>query len=341
MRTLLLGSVLVVAVHGVCIADSNAPALPRDYERALLLIHTFNGAGNELEVAMRLAEKLAKSHPGQGYSETLKAEALSTWQLDQRGEPTSVRMQVIALADQALRLNPKLAQAYVARARALVRASDYVEAYRSVDAALKLDPNLNGAMFMQAEIFRRTGMVSEAETWYLKFIDATSDPRRKSNGYYWLAKAYQDGASRDPSQRSLLLPKARTAFESMLKLDPGGAYGNVNFAVFLNSEAVDFGAAETYAQKALSIMEFPMARYHLAIARYQKLSLADLRASELRAAIRQVHESTGISLEEAVEFVSQCAGMRARLQSVQQRAQNDAAFISADSQPYLNTGCRG
>jgi tetratricopeptide (TPR) repeat protein len=341
MRKLLLETVFLVAVHGICIADSNTQALPADYQRALLLIHTFSGAGNELDVAMELAEKLSTSHPGQGYSETLKAEALSTWQLDQRGSPTSVRIHVITLADQALRLNPKLAQAHVARARAQVRASEYGEAYRSVDAALKLDPSLSGAMFMRAEIFRRTGMVAEAETWYGKFIDATADQRRKSNGYYWLAKTYQDAFSRDPSQRSVLLPKARTAFESMLKLDPDGAWGNVNYAVFLNSEAVDFGAAERYAQKALSIMDFPMARYHLAIARYQKLSLGDLRASELREAIRQVHESTGISLEDAVEFVGPCLGMKARLQSVQARVLNDAAFISADSQRYLNTGCRG
>lgn len=341
MRKLLWETILLLAVHGVCIADSNTQALPADYQRALLLIHTFSGAGNELDVAMQLAEKLSNSHPGQGYSETLKAEALSTWRLDQRGGPTSVRMQVIALADQALRLNPRLAQAHVARARALVRASDYVEAYRSVDAALKLDPNLNGAMFMRADIFRRTGMTAEAEAWYLKFIGATADEKRKSNGYYWLAKTYQDAASRDPSQRSLMLPKARAAFESMLKLDPDGARDNVNYAVFLNSEAVDFDAAERYAQKALSIMDFPMARYHLAIARYQKLSLRDLRASELRAAIRQVHESTGISLEDAVEFVSPCVGMRARLQRVQARVLNDAAFMSADSQRYLNAGCRG
>jgi tetratricopeptide (TPR) repeat protein len=341
MRKLLLEAILLLAAHGPCIADSNTQALPADYQRALLLIHTFSGAGNELNDAMQLAEKLATSHPGQGYSETLKAEALSTWQLDQRGGPTSVRMQVIALADEALRLNPKLAQAHVARARALARASDFVEAYRSVDAALKLDPNLNGAMFMRADIFRRTGMVAEAETWYLKFIDATADQRRKSNGYYWLAKTYQDGLSRDPSQRSVLLPKARTAFESMLKLDPDGAYSNVNFAVFLNAEAVDFGAAERYAQKALSIMDFPMARYHVAIARYQKLSLRDLRASELREAVAQIRDSTGISIEDAIEFVSPCLGMRARLQNVQTRTQNDAPFLSADSQRYLNMGCRG
>lgn len=341
MRKLLLNTILLLAVHGLCIADNNTHALPADYQRALLLIHTFSGAGNELDVAMQLAEKLSASHPGQGYSETLKAEALSTWRLDQRGGPTSVRMHVIALADQALRMNPKLAQAHVARARALVRASDYVEAYRSVDAALKLDPNLNGAMFMRAEIFRRTGMVAEAETWYQKFIDATADQRRKSNGYYWLAKTYQDALARDPSQRNVLLPKARTAFESMLKLDPDGAWGNVNYAVFLNSEAVDFGAAERYAQRALSIMDFPMARYHLAIARYQKLSLGNLRASELRQAVSQVHESTGISLEDAVEFVSPCVGMKARLQSVQVRVLNDAAYMTADGQRYLTSGCRG
>src|SRR6185503_8777115 len=98
MRKLLLETILLVAVHGVCIADSNTQALPADYQRALLLIHTFSGSGNELDVAMQLAEKLSISHPGQGYSETLKAEALSTWQLDQRGGPTSMRMHVIDLA---------------------------------------------------------------------------------------------------------------------------------------------------------------------------------------------------------------------------------------------------
>lgn len=341
MRKLFLGAILSVALHGLCVADGNSQALPADYQRALLLIHSFSGSGNELQVAMQLAEKLSTSHPGQGYSETLKAEALSTWQLDQRGEPTSVRMQVLALADEALRLNPKLAQAHVARARALARASEYKEARASVLAALNLDPNLNGAMFMRAEIFRRTEMLASAEEWYLKFIDATADQRRKANGYYWLARAYQGALSRYPSQRSALLLKARTAYESMLKLDPNGANSNVSYAEFLNAEGIDFGAAERYAQRALNIMEFPTARYHLAIARYQKLSLGDLRASELRAAIGQVHESTGISLEEAVDVVSHCAGMRARLQSVQERARNDAAFISADSQRYLNSGCRG
>jgi len=341
MRKLLLEAILLVAIHGVCIADSNPQSPPADYQQALLLIHSFSGAGNELDVAMQLAERLSTTHWRRYYSETLKAEALSTWQLDQRGGPTSVRMQVISLAELALSLNPKLAQAHVARARALAKAGDFVEAYRSVDAALTLDPNLSGALFMRADIFRRTGMVAEAEKWYLKFIDATPDERRKANGYYWLAKAYQDALFRDPSQRSELLPKARTAFESTLKLDPDGAYTNVNYAVFLNSEAADFSAAERYAQKALSIMDFPMARYHLAIARYQKLSLRDLRASELRGEIKQVRESTGISLDDAVQFVSHCAGMKTRLQSVQERAQNEAKFISADSQRYLNTGCRG
>ena len=340
MRKLLLTTVLAVA-HGLGIADSDTSVLPADYQRALHLIHAFSGAGSELSDAMQLAEKLASSHPGRGYSEVLKAEALSTWQLDQRGGPTAVRMHVIALADEALRLNPKLAQAHVARARALLRASDYEQANASINAALELDPGLAGAIFLRADMFRRTGMVEWAETWYLKFIDATPDRSRKSNGYYWLAKAYQDAASRDPSQRKQMLGKARDAFESSLELHPGGAWGNVNYAVFHNAEGVDFAVAERYAQKALSIMEFPMARHHLAIARYQQLSRGTLRASELRDAIRQIEQSTGVSLEDAVQFAGGCVGMRGRLQSVQERTRNDARLMSADSARHLDAGCRG
>src|SRR2546427_13220473 len=84
----------------------------------------------------------------------------------------ALRAEIVRLTEEALRLNPQLAQAYVARARAVLRASKYDEANKAIDAALGLDPNLSGALFLRAEILRRTKRVSEAETWYLKFIDS-------------------------------------------------------------------------------------------------------------------------------------------------------------------------
>ncbi|MFY9317027.1 MAG: tetratricopeptide repeat protein [Burkholderiales bacterium] len=320
----LLPGILFVVLIGLANGQSTRESLPEDYQRALQLIHAFSGSGDQLAVAMQLAEKLSSSHPKGGYSETLRAEALSTWRLSQQGQPAELRAQIIALADQALLLNPKLAQAHVARARALLRASEYDQANKSVDAALELDPTLNGAMFIRAEIFRRTMQLPEAEAWYLKFIAATPDRPRQSNGYYWLAVAYRDAAAREQSQRGSLIARARTAYEKMLELDPDGAWKNVNYAIFLNNDAGDFNAAEKYAQKALSIMEFPMARYHLAIARYQKLvpgmNAMDERA--LRQAIAQVHESTGVSFEDALKFARSYqtySGIQARLQSIQVR----------------------
>ena len=95
----------------------------------------------------------------------------------------------------------------------------------------------------------------------------------------------------------------------------------MNFAIFLNDRAADFDAAEKYAQKALGTMEFPMARYHLAAARYQKIGsiAATLGRPELVAATEQVGESTHISLTDAIAFPSFSSVVRGRLKELQSR----------------------
>lgn len=294
---------------------------PQSFEKALELIHAFSGAGDELQRAVEIADALSRSHPNKGYSQALQAEMLSTWELDQRGKPQALLAHIIDLTDQALRLNPSLGQAHVARARALLRASRYDEASAAIDAGLKLNPNLTGAFFLRAEILRRDLRVADAETWYLKFIDHTTSPTRRSNAYYWLAKLYQDAARVQPREWATLISKARRAYETMLELDPNGAWKNVNFAIFLNNEAGDFLAAERYAQKALSIMDFPMARYHLAIARYQKLlaPMVNMNDSALKGAVAEVFQSTGVSLEDAITFSKGYFAIPGRLHRIRDR----------------------
>ena len=320
MKRLFFFLFFICAFTPVNNANSNE-ATSNSYEAALDLIHAFSGSGNELDRAMGIAKELAISQPKSGYAQTLIAEMLSTWELSQDGEPETLRTKIIKLTEEALRLNPRLAQAYVARARAVLRAAKYDEANKANDTALALDPNLVGAMFIRAEIFRRTGRVLEAETWYLKFIDSTPSRTRRSNGYYWLGVMYQNAVSSQSSNRSAMLGKARGAYEKMLELDPDGAWKNVNFAIFLNDDAEDFVAAERYAQKALSVMEFPMARYHLAIARYQKIlgSMDKMDNGSLKDAIGQVHASTGVSLTDAIRFSNPWPEIRTRLQKVQAR----------------------
>lgn len=299
--------------------------VPPEFEKALDLVHSFSGAGNELDRAMAIAESLSKLHPTKGYAETIVAEMQSTFNLGQDGQPDELRAQILALTEGALRLNPSLAQAYVVRGRVFVRTSQYVLANQAIDAALKLDPSNSGATFLRAEIFRRTDRVVEAETWYLKFIAGTPSSTRKANGYAWLATLYEEAAWRNPMQWASLVSKARGAHEKVLELDPKSAWSNVNFAIFLNNQAGDFTAAEKYAANALRIMEFPMARYHLAIARYQQLlaRTPSLEKSKLQKAVADISAATGITLDDALEFCGGCAGIEGRLQRLRARLVGD------------------
>jgi tetratricopeptide (TPR) repeat protein len=300
---------------------------PPGFEHALDLIHAFSGAGNELQRAMQTAQSLSKSNPGSGYAETLEAEMLSTWQLNQRGEPITVLTQIMQLTDRALALNPRLAHAHVARGRALLRASRIDEATAAIDAALNAEPGLVGAYFLRAEIYRRNMRVSDAETWYLKFIAETPSAHRKSNAYYWLARTYQDAASPTRSQEYVaLIAKARNAHEKSVELDPDGAWKNANFAWFLNGDGNDFPAAERHAAKALSIMDFQMARYQLAIARYQQLMpyVAKKDDAAVKRGVDEVVKSTGISLDAALEFSRGSRLVPTRLAMIRQAASRSA-----------------
>ena len=302
---------------------------PETYDEALELIHAYNGSGDELQRAMQLIRGLARSHPNSGYAQTLFAEALSTWQLDQKGQPVQLAAEIVALCEEALQLNPNLAQAHVAKGMAFARASLYGPAESSIDAALSLDPTLSGAMFLRAEVFRRTGALSDAEQWYRRFIAAVPSTSRKANGYHWIGKMYADAGWNDATNRQSHAAKARESYERMLSLTPNGAWSNVNYAIFLNDYPADFEMAERYAQRALEVMEFPMARYHLAAARYQKIwasSSAIPRTAQADAA-RHVAMATGVSLENAIAFSSFSAVVRGRLQEFHaqlvQRRSND------------------
>lgn len=316
-----LFAILFLIVVGAADAKTpdNASAQAR-FEEALELIHAFGGSGDERQRAMQLAEALWTSDPDSGYSQTLVAESLSTWELGQDGEPAALRDQIIQLADQALQLDPSLAQAHVAKARALVRGSMYDQANAAIDAALALQPDLSGALFLRADIFRRTGNYAAADAWYRRFIDSTPSPARKANGYGWMAKMYTDAARRCAgAERAGHLARARALHERLLELDPASAWKTVNFAIFLNDDASDFDTAEHYAQKALAIMEFPMARYHVAAARYQKLWAVreDLDGQVLRDAVARVGSTVGVSLEDAIAFEPFSGAITQRLRLLQ------------------------
>lgn len=306
-------------------ATAQHPASEKRFRDALGLIHSYSGSGDELSRAMNDAQSLSQSDPASGYSQTLLAEMLSTWELGQDGKPDELRIEIIELADDALRQNPSLAQAHVAKARTYARASMLLEAETEIAKALAMDPQLESAIFQQAEIYRRSGNLARADVWYRNFIAVTETPARKSNGYYWLGKMYQDAAySLEGQQRDVFLSSARNAYQHMVDLDPQGAWKLVNLAIFLNGYVADFDAAELYAQKALAVMEFPMARYHLAAARYQKLAskVSDLDAMSLQTEIARIAAATQVSLEQAIAFRGFSTVIVSRLSDLQSRSIN-------------------
>jgi|CXWL01.1.fsa_nt_gi tetratricopeptide (TPR) repeat protein len=296
-------------------ADDGARA---KFDQAVELVHAFSGAGTQLQQAMQIAESLSASYPQSGFAQTIWAEALSSWQLGQNGEPEQLRNQIIELCNEALRLDPRLALAHVAKGRAQLRASQYEEAEQSIGAALGLDPRLTGAMFLRAEIFRRTGKLADGDDWYRKFIEAVPSAFRQSNAYYWLGTMYSDAAWDNLADEGALNAKARAAYERMVELDPGGAWKNVNFAVFLNSSVADFVAAEKYSRNALAQMEFPMARFHLAAAKYQQLwtRTANMDDAGIKNEVEQIQAETRVDLESALQFPSFGKHIRRRLQDL-------------------------
>lgn len=293
------------------------------FARGIELVQSYKGNGDELARAMQLADELSKSSPRSGYSEVLVAEALSTWRLDQKGEPAEVREEVLRGADQALKLNPRLAHAFVAKGRALVRWSKYPEAQAAIDSALAINPNLSGAIFLRADVFRRMNAYDSAETWFLKFIESTDNVNRKSAGYSWIGEMYRAATYNDPTNRPSHIARGRAAYEKALSLEATSPWRTVNFAIFLNDYAADFDGAERFALKALSIMEFPMARYHLAAARYQKIGLrvGTMSPKELGSAVQQVAASTKVTLADAVAFQSFTGVVSDRLMAIQMRLQ--------------------
>jgi hypothetical protein len=96
----------------------------------------------------------------------------------------------------------------------------------------------------------------------------------------------------------------------------------VIFAIFLNGLVTDFDAAEHYAQKALSVMEFTMARYHLAAARYYRLQAKPGKSgcASLQASIANAEVSTGVALAQATSVQSSSLVIVSRLSDLQSRS---------------------
>jgi tetratricopeptide (TPR) repeat protein len=294
------------------------------FNQAIDLIHLTvgNPDAEAIERAMMISDELARTDPLSGYSQALQAEFLSTWNLADNGQPVEVQWEILALTDESLRINPKLAQAHVARARTYMRALRLADAQAEIQAALRLAPQLVGAMFVQAEIYRRSGDSAKAADWMREYMVTTRSPVQKANGYEWLGDMWRDFAYHPEGvNRQVNLLMARSAYVSSTQLDPGNARRLVVAAAFLNEYTADFAAAESYATQALAVRESELARYHLAAARYQALQAkgAETAQASILASIAEISAATGVTLDQAVQYEDFHEVVRVRLIRLQRR----------------------
>jgi Tfp pilus assembly protein PilF len=199
------------------------------------------------------------------------------------------------------------------------------EAGEEIQTALRIDPQLEGALFVQADIYFRLNNSVTAESWMKHFIAATKRPIQKATGYQWIGNMWRAYANHPQAiHRPTHLLLAKLAYRNAMDLDPDNARRMADFAAFMNEFSADFVAAETYATKSLAVQESPHARYHLAAARYQALQAkaATIDAQALRQSIAEIGASTGISLDEAVDYPGFPDVINVRLTRLQRRAQS-------------------
>lgn len=273
------------------------------YERAKTLIHTYSGEGDHYQQAVALADNIRRSSPQSPYSYLIIAELKARQHKDNRqGDPS----EIWALTDKVLSLDPKIADAYVIRSKISLIQGDSQRAQSEADQAIKLDSRNKEAMFAKAQAEETSSHFPQAEGWYLKAIEAHSDPDRKSNIYYWLAQMY---LNMTPPQIS----KADQSMAKCANLSPRAPWKLVNYAIFLNTSAGNYEKAAEYAQRALAIMDFPMGHLQLGMARYGMWAAAFSKTSdhspEQRAKakndVEAIIRDTGITPAEAVQYASQ------------------------------------
>ena len=320
-------------------AKRKAAGVPRssgnpEFNRGLDLVHAYAGCGEyrlrdphfvkSLFEADTIADALAKSDPLSGYSQALRAEREALWTRPDGGKPEEALQEALTLTDEALRLNPGLALAHVTRARVFAKISDPPQAAKEIQKALDINPLLEAAMLVQADIYRADGNFAKAEQWARQFIATTQEAAKKANGHDWLGGMRRDLAYNSQiANRDVNLALAKSEFGKSVELDPKDPWRLINYSSFLNENAADFGGAEKYARQALELDDNLLAAdFQLAAARYQALQARSdaMDAHSLQAVIDEIAAATGPSLEALINHGGFREVVRIRLLRLQRSA---------------------
>jgi tetratricopeptide (TPR) repeat protein len=294
------------------------------YLDAINAIHNHRGDDADIYRAMRAAEDLALSDPQSGYSEALEAEMLSTWRLRRDGTPPEVLAEVLELSELALARDPDLAEAYIARARALLKAGRLDEADQALTEVEAREPDHFSARFQRAEWHARRGHYAEAEAMLRQFAASAPTPTRRANALGAIGWVYERAARDVPEQADAHLQRARVAYEQWVDAMPGDIPALTYVAHFLQEELAAYKDSARLTRKLHEVGADYEAGLLLAAARYQGLhSNTSLTPAEAAAQAALIERQTGISL--AIASTDANLGPRIKARLTQLRTKLDDA----------------
>ena len=254
-------------------------------------MNAYSGSGDNMTRAAQIASEMYKAKPNSAYSYAAIAE-IYFGSNNQRGDPPGEV--VMTAAEKAISLSPKLAEPLLIKARLFLAEGMVEEAKKSGDAALKLSPEKPEVMFVQARVAELSRNYADAEAWYLKDINALTDPDRKSNVYGWMGNML---ASKQPPE----VARGVEAMRKSVELSPTSPWKLSNHASFLVRYTTNFDEAIDHAERALKIMNFGAARRNLGFALYGKWAVLTMGGNPQPGLDpKSIEARTGISPEQVL-----------------------------------------
>lgn len=274
------------------------------YQQAFDLIQIYSGTGDHLERAYKMLVDIAKRNPTSGYPYAGLAEI--RYRLLDTG--VGAPQEIIALAQEALRLDPRNADAYVVLSKAALRQGNIGMAIDAADKAIAIAPDKPEALFVKAQLAVRSGSYAAAEKLYLRTIELLPHPNRKANIYSWLGQLYA-------SWRPINVPAAIDAYEKSIELATANSpWRLTNVSGFLVQHTDRYDQAIGYLERVLKNGDSPRARRYLGLAHFSKWGEAYLNPGKSKNSKVQVLQPpaitklTGVTPE--LSFVEDPVGRR-------------------------------
>lgn len=257
-------------------------------EQAEKLMDDASGDGRKLLEAKKYIEQVLTANPRNALAYVDLAHlALDFGYISgENYEPQALQMAHMVL-DKALKLDPRLFEAYTLAARMALFEHDLPTARKMTAMAEKIKPSEASVGVMYAKIANKENNPDEAIAQANKALSRKPSKGWKEGAYTQLINAYE--AKKEYKQ-------AEHYYLAILEIDPS-AWAKINYASFLGCSCGegdpnhrDYDKAISYGESALKQMNFPMAHmvlgqlyYNRAVARndqgHKNWAISDFRTS--------------------------------------------------------------